>query len=860
MMDVSKKHTFVPHEGPLNAKIALVGEQPGKQEVRSRRPFVGPAGRQLDECLQSAGISRFECYLTNCIKDLDKPLASYIDLKNPNRPIVTSEGLDYINLLKEELEKCSANVIVPIGNPALYALCSRVGITKWRGSVLGSTLLSSDRKTVPTLHPATILPPKNQFLNRHLIVFDLKKAKKESEFKEIRSKNRKIKISPSYFEAAAFLTSCYMIGKNGHTIDYDIEIYNEEVSCISFALEANDVMCIPFVGPQGDYFTIDQEAEVWKLIARILEDENIKKRGQNIAFDSHFLLRKYGIRAHNLDDTMVAQKILFPDYPVGLHFITTMYTDLPYYKDDGKKWFKIGGAWESLWRYNSLDSLSCAEAFPKQALDLERQGNLATYERQRKLIPPLVYMMERGIRVDVEGMKKEAEHCEQEIFRLREELNKLVGRDINPNSPQQLAQYFYVEQGHPPYRKRGGGITTDNDALKRLARKGALGAVIVRDIRSLVKNQGNYLNVGKVDKDSRIRCSYNPVGTRFSRISSSENIFGTGMNLQNWPHPLLKYLLADEGYVYYSLDMSQIESRIAAYVGNIRPMIEAFENGMDLHCLTGGLIFGKPYDEVSDKPGSSPLANGRFSERFWGKKSNYGFIYDQGYEAWSLQMDVPETEGKWIHGRYHNAYPEVKQKYHPMIKAQLGKDRTLTNLFDRKTLFLDSWDDKLFRAGYSCIPQGTTGDKINEHGINFIYYNQQWFKPVELLTQIHDSIGFQVPLPGDYWWKSDGTSGRIEKAMKRNNPPDGARVWNPERAVSWQDHAEILLRIKNSLETPLVWKEREFVVPVDLVMGLDMFKEGDKCREIKHKNFPTSVEGLARKLEENYESIKGHSK
>ena len=818
------KITFVYPEGSLDSKLAIIGEQPGKTEVRSGKIFSGPAGRQLNECLQSANVSRFECYLTNTIKDLDRPLESYIDLRNPRRPLVTLEGQLYIDMLKEELCECSANVLVAVGNPALFALTGRVGITKWRGSVLESSLLSG-RKVVPVIHPATVIPPKSQFLNKHLIVFDLKRAKKESEFPEIRSIPRMITTAPTFHEAEGFLDYCHDKGLHGKiTIDYDIELYNEEVSCISFAHDPGLVMCIPFVGPQGDYFTLEQEATIWKLIARILEDENIKKRGQNIAFDSHFLLRRYGIRAWNLDDTMVAQKILFPDYPVGLHFITTMYTDIPYYKDDGKKWFKVGGAWEALWRYNSLDSLSCAEAHPKQIADLGRQGNLATYERQRKLIPPLVYMMERGIRVDVEGMKKEEKDCGNRIKELQERLNRQVGRDINANSTKQLAQYFYVERGFPPYKKRGGGYTTDDDALKRLARKGCAEASIVRSIRSLVKLQGNYLNVEKVDRDSRIRCSYNPVGTRFSRISSSENIFGTGMNLQNWPHEMQKYLLFDEGYMGYFFDLSQIENRIVAYVGKVIPMIKAFEEGLDVHRLTAALIFGKPVGQISDESGSSPLSGSRFSERFWGKKANHGLNYDLGYKKFALTYELPEPAAKMIVERYHAAYPEVRQVYHTMVKEQLSKDRTLTNLFGRRTLFLDQWGDKLFKEAYSCIPQGTTGDKINEQGINFIYYNQDKFAPVELLRQDHDSIGFQIPL-----------------------------------SVTWSQHAEILLTIKKSLETPLRWRDTEFVVPADLTMGLDHYTDGDRCTTIKHKDFPTSVEALAQKLEENYEAIRSSS-
>lgn len=818
---MDKRITYVHPTGPIDAKIALVGEQPGKSEIWYRprpTPFVGPAGRELDSCLCAAGISRHECYLTNVIKDLDHPIEYYIDLaKKP--PRVSPDGQEYIDLLKEELEKCSANVIVAIGSIALFALCSRVGITKWRGSILESTILTN-RKVIGTLHPATIIPPKNQYLNRHLIVFDLKRAETQSTTPDVSLKSREISLRPTFYDAMGFLTECITKGLKGDIIDYDIELFNEEVACISFAISPTRAICIPFIDSGGDYFTLEQEAEVWVKIASILENPKIRKRGQNLAFDAHFLLRRYGIRAQSLYDTMVAQKILFPDYPVGLHFITTMYTDIPYYKDDGKRWFKTGGAWERLWNYNALDAISCAEAGPPQVRDLERQGNIATYERQRKLIPPLVYMMERGIRVDVEGMRKEGEECGEEIERLQGELDTVVGRALNPNSPKQLIQYFYVEKGYTPYRKRGGGLTTDDDALKRLARKGAKEATIIREMRELVKLKSNYLNVDKVDKDNRIRCSYNPVGTKFSRVSSSENIFGTGMNMQNWPHKALKYLLADEGYMLYTVDESQIESRIAAHVGNIRPMIDAFENGMDIHILTAALVFGKPYDEISDEEGSSPLAGGRFSERFWGKKTNYGFIYGQGYRQWALQMELPETEAKWIHGRYHAAYPEVRQKYHTMIKAQLAENRTITNLFDRRTLFLDKWDDKLFRAGYSCMPQGTTGDKINEQGLNYIYYDQESFAPVELLVQVHDSIGFQIPL-----------------------------------STPWLDHAEILIKIKRSLETPLVWKEREFVVPVDFTIGFNFYKEGDLCIGLKHKDMPTSTEKLAELLEQNHNKL-----
>jgi len=804
-----------PYAGATGLKMVIIGEQPGKSEIFHRplpTPFVGPAGKELDKCLSSAGMPRLSCYLTNVIKDLDHPLHYYMDLSKKN-PVVTEAGQFYLDMLKEELceqPATEANVIVATGNVPLFALTNRIGITKWRGSVLESTLVSG-RKVIPTLHPATIIPPKNVYLNKNLITLDLMRAKEESAYPEIRRKERKIILRPSFGDVMLFLERCYQKGREGGIIDYDIEIYNEEVSCISFALVPTEAMSIPFVDSSGDYFSIEQEAEVWKAIARILEDRGIWKRGQNIAFDSHFLLRRLGIKSHSLHDTMVAQKTLFPDYPMGLDFITTMYTDIPYYKNEGKKWFKVGGAWETLWNYNALDSIVCAEAHPKQVVDLQRQGNLETYERQRKIIEPLVYMMERGIRTDVEGMKKKGKEYERRIKETTNELRNIVGFDINPNSPKQLANYFYGTRGLPAYRKRGGGVTTDDDALKRLVRKGVKEAELVRVLREYTKAKGNYLNVEKVDRDGRIRCSYNPAGTRFSRISSSENIFGSGMNMQNWPHDLLRFLLADEGYVLYVIDLSQAENRIVAYVGNVVPMIEAFESGQDVHRLTASLIFGKPAAEITTEDNTCPLGGGHYSERFWGKKANHSLNYDLGYKSFALRFELPETQAKQIVDRYHLAYPGVRQNYQTMVRTQLAKNRTITNLMGRKTLFLGEWGDKTWKAAYSCTPQGSVGDIINERGLNYVYYDQDNFAPVELLTQTHDSIAFQIPL-----------------------------------SVSWEEHVHMLSKIKTKLETPLRWGEREFVIPADITMGLTFRKEDG----VKIKTLTTL------KLEEAYNDLR----
>lgn len=813
-MSMMTGSTFVPPWGDPNSPVVLVGEQPGRMEVKTRQPFVGPAGRVLMECMNVVGLVRHDCYITNVIKDLDKPLqATFVYDKGKMK--VSDTWYKYLEILKEELSH-TTGVIVAVGNVALAALTGNLGITRWRGSVLESTLLPG-RKVVPIIHPATVIPPKNQPLNRILIQFDLGRVKEIIDGKFQESAYQIIK-RPPYNACIQYLEECYELGLKGYTIDYDIELRYEQISCISFAHNPGIAISIPFIDESGDYFRIDQEIEVWKLIAKILQDHRIKKRGQNIIFDSHYLLRRHHIITHNVDDTMVAQRTLMPEFPVGLDFITSFWTGHPYYKDEGKKYFS-GGNYPRLWEYNGTDSCVCAEAFPRQWEELRRQGNLEAYDRQRKLIEPLTYMMERGILSDVPGVVKKAAELQEEHDNLVRELQAIVGWEVNPNSSPQLQRLFYGIQGHKPYKsKTTHNITTDADALKRLARKGSREAQLLLKIRKIGKIISTYLVERKFDEDSRMRCSFNPVGTKFSRLSSSENIFGTGMNLQNWPYDCLKYLLADPGYIYFSFDLAQAENRLVAYIGKILSMINAFETGKDLHNLTAGLIFNKPPDEISDENGSSPLGSGEYSERFWGKKANHGLNYDLGYKAFSLYYELPEAQARTIVEKYHQVYPGVRDGFHSYVKKMLRESRTLINLMGRRTLFLGPLNDETYKEAYSCIPQGTVGDIINERGLEFIYYNQDLFKPIELMIQVHDQVGFQIPI-----------------------------------SIGYRRIAEMLFMIKQSLEQPLQVHDYKFVVPADLTYGISLDKKAGK--ELKAKKFPKEVGALAEILEQSYEEI-----
>lgn len=794
--------TYVPPSGSKSAPYIVVGEQPGKTEIIKGRPFCGPAGMELDDDLRIAGINRAEVYFTNVIKDADHVLGEYIEF-NPRRgPIIKPKGQEYINELAAELSSCNGKVIIALGNVALFALADRTGITKWRGSVLDPTLIGGKR-LIPSVHPATIIPPKNQYTNKRLLIYDLKRAREIHE-RGWHPKDRNIIIRPSHTKSLNFLNTCLLVGRLGNPIAYDIEVdvFNGEMTCISFAYSSTDVISIPFTCEHGDYFTIPQEAEIIRMIAKILEDPTIPILGQNLAFDCHYMLRKYGIKTTNIHDTMVAQKTLLPDYPVGLHFICSLYTDLPYYKDDGKYWLKGIGSWENGWIYNAKDSVVCAEAYPQQMDSLYKQHNYDAYERKRRSILPYVFMMEHGIRINLASMKEEYDQKGREMESTLKELHLKCGFPLNPNSPKQVADYFYKVKRLPAYKNKAGNTTTDEKALKRIARKGHPEASLILRLRGLGKERSTFLDPAKVDNDGRMRCSYNPVGTRFSRASSSENIFGTGNNLQNQPHSVLTHYLADPWHIFYGLDLSQAENRLVAYVGRISQMIEAFEKKEDIHGLTArimaGIFYGKLPEDFNPKTALAPIGDGKKVWRDWGKKANHGLNYDLGYKTFALYNEISERDAKLIVDIYHRAYPGVRSGFHSYIQECIRRTRTLTNLMGRKTLFTDRIDDQLFKDAYACIPQGTVGDIIDERGMNFTYYNEApHFEHVKLCIQVHDQIGIQIPSP-----------------------------LHPTTPVDWEDHSRVLKDLKASLETPLYTHYgHKFVIPVDIEMGVCLNKD-----------------------------------
>lgn len=400
--------------------------------------------------------------------------------------------------------------------------------------------------------------------------------------------------------------------------------------------------------------------------------------------------------------------------------------------------------------------------------DLDSNGFQAAYDLTIGLMEPVIFMMSRGIAVDLDALELTKQEISDSIRTKQLELNTLCGREVNVNSPKDMQKYFYIELGIPPYYNEG-SITVDDTALQRLSRPtarraGLRQAKLVQEIRGLMKLKGTYLEI-EFDQDKRIRCSYNLRGTKFGRLSSSKTIFGTGGNLQNLPQEFKKFLVADPGYVFWEIDLQRAEWVVVAYLSNDANMLSVIDAGLDPHIHTASLMFKKDKELITreakvvgnnsdpDLISSLRLEAGldiriprTMSMRQCAKKANHGLNYGEGPNKFALINEMEPNEAKIVVELYHNIYPGIRLWYES-TKRQLQKERTLTNCFGRRVRFMGAWDEDLWKAAYSFIPQSTVVDSLNI-GMKKIYENEWITKTcgVDLLAQVHDSVLVQLPI------------------------------------------------------------------------------------------------------------------
>jgi uracil-DNA glycosylase len=558
-------------KGSARAKIVIIGEAPGADEVRANKPFVGASGKELDKMLADAGLLTFtddavnplikhpdysNLYFSNVtlIRPKDNDIEHWIQRsskprtkgKNPTpahwvehrgwlvEPHVKEDALRLI----AEIKAIKPNVVIALGNTPFWALCKE-GIKGKVGTWRGSTLLSDavpGVKVIPAYHPAFIL---RQWQHRRITVQDFRRAKAASVTPDFHPVDWEFTIGPSYHQTTDFLQG--LLGRLEHGEVYltcDIEGAQKKVICVGLGVSDRQAICIPVLYKDRFYYPDDQRWVVIVLLQRVLRHKNARVINQNIGFDTQFLVNDFLAYPNIYWDTMIAQNILFPGTPMNLGYQASMYCrEYRYWKDDSEEFWKAKRIdnWEQIWFYNCEDCARTFEVFERQKEALKRRKLETQFQFMQERVFRLIRKaMFRGVRVNIELKAKMLRELQFVIDYAQQKVNYLATRVLDISSPTQLQDFFYKELKLKPVINDEGNKTCDADALVELALQEPLVARVVKWI-NLVRSYKTAASVCKAETDSdwRWRCSYSLGLVETYRLSSSKNPYGRGLNLMN---------------------------------------------------------------------------------------------------------------------------------------------------------------------------------------------------------------------------------------------------------------------------------------------------------------------------------------
>ena len=738
---------YVPGSGPQDPALMFVGEAPGASEEFTGLPFQGPTGQLLDEVCREIGIDRREVYITNVVKW--RPPANILK----RLPEIGVDMDSCIDQLWEEINAIQPNCIVGFGNLPLKALCGKgngfKGIMKWRGSIMPS--VGMDFKVVPTIHPAALLHAGGELEDdsyhgakkkgplkyswRHILKLDLIRAKEQSESRLYAPPERVIEIARDSVQLERFLD----LYKGKDTVSVDIEVVKSIPFCVGLAFNSWHAISVPLL----DVFSWqnlegihDHElAAMWMLIARLL-DSGIKVVGQNFKFDQRQLERVCGFKIRNFYcDTSLLAHSLHPEFPKALDFTTSIYTQEPYYKDEGREFDWRKDKIDRFLNYNGRDACVTFEVFEemcKDAREINPEGFPAWFDEfiLGHVIPlhEFYYNLEEtGFAVNFTKQKEVVELYDSKVKIAQEKLNKLSGFEVNVNSPKQCGYLVYEQLKFP--RRKG----CDEDTLvalmantKRITFEQKCILEGILEVRRLLiaKDKAG----ARADFDKRMRTNFNICGTETGRSSTKilkPPVRPVQIGMQF--HSLTKhgdygleareFLVSDDGYVIVETDMSQAEARIVALLANDKYLLHLFATGVDVHRVTASWFFGVPSEKISPE------------QRFIGKTGRHAGHYDMGKrrlmeivntdaKKYHINVNLSEYKAGQILETFHKQSPNIRGVFHEEIQRALQDNQaTLVNPYGRRRQFYDRWGRELFKEAYAQLPQSTVPDHLRRAGI-----------------------------------------------------------------------------------------------------------------------------------------------
>lgn len=513
---------------------------------------------------------------------------------------------------------------------------------------------------------------------------------------------------------------------------------------MSFAVKENEAWYVPVP---------DNSVEAARVVARFapaLENEKIRKIGQNIKFDI-LVLRKYNVKvAGPLFDTMIAHYLINPELRHGMDYLAETYLHyktVPIEKLIGPKGknqrtmrtVEI----EKVAEYAAEDADVTLKLKNHFAPELKREGlEELFFQIEMPLIYVLAEMEHTGVTLDTAALKQSSETLTATMNALEQEVYELAGKPFNINSTKQVGEilFAHLKLDEKAKKTKTGGYSTSEDVLEKLRSKHPIIGKLL-EYRGLKKLLGTYIDALPElisPETGKIHTSFNQAVTSTGRLSS------TNPNLQNIPvrdelgREIRKAFTADNAdCIFFSADYSQIELRIMAHLSGDEHMIEAFRSGADIHAATAAKIYGIPVDEVTS------------DMRRKAKTANFGIIYGISVFGLAERLNIPRAESKELIEGYFRTYPGIREYMDESIHVAKEKGYVET-IFKRKRFLPDINSHNAIVRGYAernainAPIQGSAADIIK---LAMVRIHQRFEKEQlksKMILQVHDELNFNV--------------------------------------------------------------------------------------------------------------------
>jgi DNA polymerase-1 len=536
------------------------------------------------------------------------------------------------------------------------------------------------------------------------------------------------------------------------TISVDTETsslnpHEAELIGISVSCAPNEAYYIPLA--HKSFKSLKREMVI-KKIKPILEDQSIKKVGQNIKYD-FIILKNYGIEIDPVEDTMLLSYTLDAgnnrhnmDTLSELHLAhkTISYKDLV---GSGKNQLNFSDTnLKEATKYAAEDADVTLRLYNLLIEKIKNEKLNKIYEVFEKPMIKLLSKLEiNGIKVDDSYLKKLSKKFKERLKKIEKEIYKVSGKEFNIGSPKQLGEIIYHDLKIAKLKKtKKGSLATGAKILEDLALTGHKFPNLVLDWRQVSKLKSTYTDALQEHiskKTKRVHTSFLLAATNTGRLASSDP------NLQNIPikttdgKEIRKAFVAEKNNVLISADYDQIEMRILADIADVKELKKAFKENQDIHTLTASQVFGVSINKVND------------DFRRKAKAINFGIIYGITQYGLAKQISTSNQEALDFINSYFKKFPEIKDYMNSTIKT-CRKQGYVTNIFGRK-IHLRGINDKNFsvrsfqeRAAINAPIQGSAADIIRLAMIKIDeILEADKNNKTKMLLQIHDELIFECP-------------------------------------------------------------------------------------------------------------------